>query len=144
MSDNKKLVYELTVPVRWADMDVNGHVNNVAFFTYFECARLEWFESVRPRAQRDGQGLVVAQAGCNYRRTIPYPETAKVMLYAGPPGRSSFTLNYELVSAADTAIKYADGQTVMVWVFRDSGKTHPLPDYVRKVLAPAGTADLDP
>lgn len=136
MSDNKTLVYQLTVPVRWADMDVNGHVNNVAFFTYFECARLEWFEAVRPRAQRDGHGLVVAQASCNYRRTIPYPETAKVMLYAGPPGRSSFTLYYELVSAIDAAIKYADGQTVMVWVNRDSGKTQPLPDYVRAVLPP--------
>lgn len=137
MNDNKKLVYQLTVPVRWADMDVNAHVNNVAFFTYFECARLEWFESVRSRAQRDGQGLVVAQAGCNYRRTIPYPETVTVKLYAGPPGRSSFTLYYELLSVADATIKYADGQTVMVWVDRASGKTQPLPDYVRKVLAPA-------
>ncbi|MBM3343980.1 MAG: acyl-CoA thioesterase [Betaproteobacteria bacterium] len=137
MTTPKKLVYELTVPVRWADMDVNAHVNNVAFFTYFECARLEWFESVRSRVQRDGQGLVVAQASCNYRRTIAYPETVKVLLHAGAPGRSSFTLYYELVSAADATLKYGDGQTVMVWVNRDSGKTQPLPEYVRKALAPA-------
>ena len=36
-------------------MDVNAHVNNTRFFTYFESARLAWFESVRSREQRDGQ-----------------------------------------------------------------------------------------
>lgn len=138
MTEHKKLVYQLVVPARWADMDVNAHINNVAFFTYFECARLEWFEFVRSRAQRDGQGLVVAQAHCNYRRVMPYPETAKIMLYAGAPGRSSFTLHYDLLSAADATIKYADGKTVMVWVDRASGKSLPLPDYVRDALAPAG------
>lgn len=138
MNDHKKLVYRLTLPVRWADMDVNAHVNNVCFFTYFESARLDWAESVRTRKERGGQGLVVAQASCNYHRPIPYPETLRVDLYAGAPRRASFTLYYDLLSATDTTIHYAEGQTVMVWVDRASGQSLPLPDYMRKVLAPAG------
>ena len=136
MSEARRLVYQLTLPVRWADMDVNTHVNNVRFFTYFECARLDWAESVRTRALRGGEGLVVAQASCNYIRPIPYPETVRVDLYTSPPGRTSFTMYYNLLSAGDPDIKYADGQTVMVWVHRDSGKSLPLPDYMRNVLAP--------
>src|SRR5688572_3305975 len=136
MNRQKKLVYQLELPVRWADMDVNAHVNNTRFFTYFEAVRLEWFESVRPRELRNGQGPVVAQASCNYRRTIPYPETLKVLLYASPPGRTSFTTYYELLSARDASVNYADGQAVMVWVDRTSGKSLQLPDYVRNVLAP--------
>jgi acyl-CoA thioester hydrolase len=134
MSHPKTLVYQLSLPVRWADMDVNAHVNNTRFFTYFESARLAWFESVRPRARRDGQGLVVVQAACNYRQPIPYPETVQVNLYAGVPGRSSFTTYYELFSASDASIKYADGQAVMVWVDRATGKSLPIPDYVRDAL----------
>lgn len=134
MSISKTLVYQLRMPVRWADMDVNAHVNNTRFFTYFESARLAWFESVRPRAQRNGQGLVVVQAGCNYRRPIPYPETVQVNLYAGAPGRSSFTTYYDLFSASDESIRYADGQAVMVWVDRATGKSLPIPDYVRSAL----------
>jgi acyl-CoA thioester hydrolase len=133
-SNPKTLVYQLSLPVRWADMDVNAHVNNTRFFTYFESARLAWFESVRPRARRDGQGLVVVQAGCNYRQPIPYPETVQVNLYAGTPGRSSFTTYYDLFSATDESIKYADGQAVMVWVDRATGKSQPIPDYVRSAL----------
>ncbi len=132
----KILAYQLTMPVRWADMDVNGHVNNTRFFTYFESARLAWFESVRARSERNGLGAVVAQSACNYRRSIPYPETVVVNLYAGVPGRTSFTTYYELISKANPSIKYADGQAVMVWVTRATGKSHALPDYVLAVLAP--------
>jgi acyl-CoA thioester hydrolase len=140
MSEARKLVYQMTLPVRWADMDVNGHVNNVCFFTYFESARLDWAESVRPRAQRGGHGLVVAQASCNYHRPIPYPETVHVDIYASAPGRTSFTMYYNLLSDADKRIKYADGQSVMVWVDRASGKSLPLPEYMRGVLAPGSTS----
>jgi acyl-CoA thioester hydrolase len=135
MSPSKILAFQLSLPVRWADMDVNAHVNNTRFFTYFESARLAWLESVRTQDQRDGQGLVVAQAACNFRRPIPYPETVRVNLYAGRPGRSSFTTYYDLFSAGDESIQYADGKAVMVWVDRASGKSLPIPDYVRSALA---------
>ncbi len=140
MTDARILAYQLTVPVRWADMDVNAHVNNTRFFTYFESARLAWLESIRARGERNGQGSVVAQATCNYRRPIPYPETVLVNLYAGAPGRSSYTTYYDLLSAADNSIKYGDGTAVMVWVDRTSGKSQSLPDYIRAVLAPTVSA----
>jgi acyl-CoA thioester hydrolase len=136
MTVPKILAYELTVPVRWADMDVNAHVNNVCFFTYFECARLAWLEQVRTRGARNGQGGVVKHQTCNYLRPIPYPETVLIQLYAGPPGRTSFTTYYELHSEKDPLIKYGDGNAVMVWVDRASGKPQPLPEYMRAVLAP--------
>lgn len=136
MTEQKLLAYQLSLPVRWADMDVNAHVNNTRFFTYFESARLAWFESVCPRKQRDGQGPVVAQSACNYRRSIPYPETLLINMYAGAPRRTSFTTYYDVLSEADPSIKYADGQAVMVWVDRETGKAQPLPDFVRAVLAP--------
>ena len=142
MTAKKILAYQLRLPVRWADMDVNGHVNNVQFFTYFESARLAWFESIRARSQRNGYGFVVAQATCNYRRTIPYPETVLINLYAGVPGRTSFTSHYDLLSASDASIKYAEGTAVMVWVERTTGKSQPLPEYVRRALAPAGDLAL--
>jgi acyl-CoA thioester hydrolase len=140
MTEPKILAHQLTLSVRWADMDVNGHVNNVRFFTYFECARLEWLNAVRARGERNGQGSVVAQTTCNYRLSIPYPETLLVNLYVSPPGRTSYTTYYELLSASDNSIKYGDGKAVMVWVDRTTGKSQPLPDYMRAVLAPVGVA----
>ena len=139
-NEHKILAFQLSLPVRWADMDVNAHVNNTRFFTYFESARLAWLESVRTRAERNGEGCVVAQTSCTYHQPISYPETLLVRLYAGAPGRSSFTTYYELLCEGDESVTYADGQAVMVWVDRASGKSLPIPDYLLSVLAPANTA----
>ena len=106
-----------------------------------ESARLAWLESARARDQRDGQGSVVVRAGCHYRQPIPYPETVQVNLYASVPGRSSFT-TYDLFSAGDESIKYANGRAVMVWVDRASGKSLPIADYVRGVLAAGGKSSF--
>ena len=50
------------------------------------------------------------------------------------PGRASYTTHYDLLSAADNSIKYGDGTAVMVWVDRTTGKSRPLPDYMRAVF----------
>ena len=34
----------LTIPTRWSDLDMLGHVNNTRFFTFDEDARLSYFE----------------------------------------------------------------------------------------------------
>ena len=137
MEAQKTLAHQLSLPVRWADMDVNAHVNNTRFFTYFESVRLAWFESVRARGDSNGQGAVVAQTSCTYLRAIPYPEILDIRLYAGEAGRSSFTTYYELFSDADESIRYAHGQAVMVWVDRTTGQSQPLPDYMRALLMQA-------
>ena len=36
MSEQRKFLVSVKVPVRWADLDANGHVNNAKYFTYFE------------------------------------------------------------------------------------------------------------
>jgi len=129
-------VHVARIPVRWGDMDIQRHVNNVVYFRYFEQARIEWFDDVVKRDTRAGQGIVVANAYCNFLRPIVYPETVEVVVYSGPPGRSSFTISYDLFRAGDRSIRYADGYTVAVWVDRATGRSLPLPEDVRGHLAP--------
>ena len=38
--------YWLSITVRWGDMDAIGHVNNAAYFTYCESARLGYLEQI--------------------------------------------------------------------------------------------------
>ena len=42
----------------------------------------------------------------------PYPETLDIRVYAGVPKRSSFTTYYNIFSAADASVCYADGLAV--------------------------------
>ena len=55
-------VYEC--PVRWADLDALGHVNNVVYVDYLQEARVDMFRSHRVElmGQELVEGLVVASA----------------------------------------------------------------------------------
>jgi acyl-CoA thioester hydrolase len=132
----RRLLSTFRVQVRWADLDANRHVNNVAYFTYMEQARIDWLKRVDLQTTAEGEGPVVVQTSCNYRIAIPYVEALDVHLYAGAPGRTSFPTYYEIVSAEDANLKYADGQAIMVWTNRTSGESRPVPDALRELLAP--------
>lgn len=126
------LLLECTIPVRRADLDVNGHVNNAVFFTYFEEARIIWMTQMKPLIRAEGQGLVVAKTGCTYKKPIPYPETLTVRMYGGGAGRSSFRTQFDLRGAS--LIQYAEAEAVMVWVDRTKGNSCPLPHAIRERL----------
>ena len=42
LPEDKKLTYEMVIPIRWGDMDAMGHVNNTIYFRYLEIIRIEW------------------------------------------------------------------------------------------------------
>ena len=132
---DKKLVHTTHIPVRWCDMDSFIHVNNSVFFTYFEIARIEWWRQAHPvGSSLQDAGPVLVTANCTFLKPVIYPETLLVNLYVGAGGRSSYECYYEIFSANDDSLKYAEGNTKVVWVDRKSGKSIPLPDYVRELL----------
>lgn len=134
VSGDRILLNVFQIAVRWSDMDANRHVNNAIYFTYFEQARIDWLERVGMQDTAEGQGPVMVQTGCNFTRPISYPETLEVRVYGGAPGRTSFRTSYDIVGTRETRVKYADGEAVMVWVERKSGKSCPLPDALRALL----------
>ena len=134
-STPRKLLSAYRIQVRWADLDANRHVNNVTYFTYFEQARVDWLKRIGMQTTEDGEGPVVAQTSCNYRRSIPYVDALEVRVYAGAAGRSSFTTYYEIAGVDGERVVYADAQAVMVWTDRTAGTSRPLPDAMRALLA---------
>jgi acyl-CoA thioester hydrolase len=133
--ERRKLVHVARIPVRWRDMDLNRHVNNVVYFRYLEQARIEWFDLAVDEWRDGSHGIVIANAFCCFLKPLTYPATIEVCVYVGPPGRSSFTFHYDIHPEGDRTIKYADGYTRVVWVDRRSGRSAPLPDYLRHLLA---------
>ena len=65
----------MTAQTRFQDMDINGHLNNVAFAALFENARVQLNRNVRPWADRPAnQPTMVAAVEINYLREGNYPE----------------------------------------------------------------------
>jgi acyl-CoA thioester hydrolase len=133
-TDDHHLMLTVPMPLRWGDMDAQGHVNNVQYFRYTEQARIEWFDRFAPERHREGRGPVVAQTGCRFIRSIVYPATIEVLVYCAVPGRSSFRHRYVIRDIAQPELRYAEGEAVMVWVDHATQKSTPLPDWVRANL----------
>lgn len=122
------------IDVRWADMDALAHVNHAKYFRYMEQARISWMTQLRSDIFKREDGPIVVAAQCHYMRPIFYPERLAVSCTVGDPKRSSFPMKHEITSAADRAVKFAEGEVTIVWVNYSQGKSVSLPQWLRDAI----------
>ena len=132
--EQKKLVHEMVVPIRWGDMDAMGHVNNTVYFRYFETVRIDWMHRIGGMANPDGEGLVIVNAFCNFVRQLEYPGDVLARHYVTNPGRTSFDTYITMERTDQPGLVYADGGAKLVWVKMREQKSAPLPDWLRKTV----------
>ncbi|MEH0593808.1 thioesterase family protein [Streptomyces scabiei] len=96
-------------PLRWADMDAYGHVNNVVFFRYLEEARIDFLF----RPEKDfKQGSVVARHEIDYKRQLVHRhKPVDIELWVTEIRAASFTITYEV---KDPEQVYVRASTVIV------------------------------
>ncbi|MDG9716784.1 thioesterase family protein [Streptomyces sp. DH24] len=96
-------------PLRWADMDAYGHVNNVVFLRYLEEARINFLF----RPDKDfKQGSVVARHEIDYKQQLVHRhEPVDIELWVTEIRAASFTLTYEV---KDGDRVYVRASTVIV------------------------------
>jgi acyl-CoA thioester hydrolase len=130
----KKLTLEMTIPIRWGDMDAMGHVNNTVYFRYLESIRIEWLHGVGGAPDPNGTGPVIVNAFCNFIRQLRYPGDVVARHYVANPGRSSFDTFITLERADEPGVVCAEGGATTVWVDFKAEKSVPLPDWLRRLL----------
>ena len=134
LPENKKLVHEMVVPIRWGDMDAMAHVNNTIYFRYLEIARIEWLRSIGCDLNPRGLGAVIINAFCTFQKQLEYPGDILVKMYASDIGRSSFETWGTIERVDQPGLLYATGGATTVWVDFPAQKSVPLPDWVRAKL----------
>jgi acyl-CoA thioester hydrolase len=133
MSQERKLVHVERIPIRWGDMDAMGHVNNTVYFRFMEQARISWFNELGVLAGPDGEGPVIVNASCTFKRPFVYPGMVEVRTYAGKPGGSSIPTFIEMRIEGDPAL-YAEGAAVVVWMNFPANKPIRVPERIRALL----------
>jgi acyl-CoA thioester hydrolase len=131
---NKKLVHEMCIPIRWGDMDGMHHVNNTIYFRYLEIARIDWARSIGCQPDPQGEGIVIVNAFCTFHKQLEYPGDVLVKMYVSDPGRSSFDSWGTMERPDQPGVIYASGGATTVWVDFQAQKSLPLPDWLRKHL----------
>jgi acyl-CoA thioester hydrolase len=129
-----RAVFEMSLPIRWGDMDAFGHVNNTVYFRYMEQVRISWFEHLGLARPTDGEGPVIVNASMEFLKQLQYPGDVVGLMSVGTPGRSSFDTGFVLTRADDPHTVYAQGTARCVWVDYKADKSVPMPDMLRAAI----------
>ena len=134
--EHKKLVYEMTLPIRWGDMDAMGHVNNTLYFRYLEIVRIDWLRSLSAEPNPSGHGPVIVNAFCNFYKQLEFPGDILVKMYASDPARTTFETWATVGRVDQPGVIYAAGGATTIWVDFPRQKAESLPDWLRELVTP--------
>jgi len=123
------------IATRWMDNDVYGHVNNVAYYSYFDTAVNAWLmEATRQDIRRLPAIGVVVETGCRYFSEVSFPEVLELGLALERLGNSSLVYRLGLFRQGEP-LAAAVGRFVHVYV--DAGTRRPVavPEVIRSAVA---------
>lgn len=128
--------------VRFSDVDVYGHVNNVKYFEYYQEARIAFIlsldEPLFDPSQESSMRQVVARIDVDYKRPILFrPEPYAVETWVTRIGSSSYDLACQIVDGAGADTLYSKAQVRLVAFDSDSQRSRPLSDAERSCLEAA-------
>ena len=135
LPEHKKLIYQMTIPIRWGDMDAMGHLNNTSYFRYMETCRIDWMHGAGCLPDSQGEGPVIVNAFCNFYRQLEYPGGVLVKMYASGPARTTFETWVTMERASEPGLVYAAGGATTIWVDFPKQKATTLPDWVRALVS---------
>jgi acyl-CoA thioester hydrolase len=124
------------ITTRWDDEDVYGHVNNAAYYAFFDTAVNGYLiEATGTDIRRLPAVGLVAETGCVYRRELSFPEPVEVGLSVARLGTSSIVYRLGLFQG-DSPQAAAEGRFVHVYVDQGTREVTPVPDEIRDAVQP--------
>ncbi|UVF78113.1 acyl-CoA thioesterase [Gordonia mangrovi] len=130
---------DVPVQLRWGDMDINNHINNVQFARIFEEARVRSFARWL-RHRPAGFSMLVARQEIVFTAVLEYSmEPVTVRSCVSRIGTTSFNLSLTLIDP--DGVTCAVAESTMVSVEPHTGRPTPPPDEVRTILESHLVAD---
>jgi acyl-CoA thioester hydrolase len=124
----------LTIPTRWNDNDVYGHVNNVEYLAFFDTAINHHLITSGVLDIHAGSviGLCI-ESHCTYAAPLTFPESVEAGLGVSKLGRTSVRYEIGLFTGGGPA-PAASGYFVHVFVDRETRRPVEIPRPLRAVL----------
>jgi acyl-CoA thioester hydrolase len=72
MQDN---FFEFEIKTDWSEMDLFGHINNVAYFKYVQAARVNYLElaGINTANPENKLSFAVAASSCQFKKPLYFP-----------------------------------------------------------------------
>lgn len=105
--------YTVPFDLRFNDMDGLGHVNNAAYLTLFEHARMRFFTEEAGSDSEKDFPFILAHASLDYKHPMRLGAKPQVTMWTSRVGGKSWDFDYEIKDREKTLV-YATGKTVQV------------------------------
>ena len=87
--------HQLERNLDWSELDQLGHANNARYFTWFEEARMSYFQQVGiPVTDQVGWGPILAHTECSFLAPVTWPAGLILCAKVDSIGQSSLKMTY--------------------------------------------------
>jgi acyl-CoA thioester hydrolase len=121
------------VQVTFRDLDALAHVNNAVYATYFESARIAYYQDLTGMPL-DQLNIILAEMTISYKAPAFFGEWLAIGVKVESIGTKSFVMSYSAVRAGDDAL-IATGRSVLVFYDYVLGRSVPATEAFRQVVA---------
>lgn len=136
---NEPSKFRIEERVRWGDVDAARIIFYGAYIRFFEIAETEMFRAAGLSYGKMFDDLDVwlprAHLECDFRRAAQLDDLLEVAVCVGRVGTKSLRLNFEVRRKGEPDL-VAEAHFVLVAVKRHTFESVPLPDELRRRLAP--------
>ncbi len=134
MKIDSPYTFRIELVIRWKELDALNHVNNAQYFSYFEEARIQYFNYLKldtnTNDSNKNKGPILAHVACNFLNPVLYPDTLSIGSGVTRIGRSSLDLDHDIFSYQQNKI-VATAHSVIVMLDYQTGKSIPIDDEMK-------------
>lgn len=96
-----KFTSELKLRIDWSEIDLFGHVNNLAILKYVQAARVNLLEGLglMQLQAEDKKGPILASVDCQFFKPLFYPGEVRVSSKINSVKNTSFKISHTIYNA---------------------------------------------
>lgn len=125
---------ELDLRIDWSEIDLFGHVNNVAILKYIQAARVNYLEKLglMPFSHEKDIVPILAYTGCQFRKPLFYPGHVTIRSRIDSVGNTSFRILHKMINDRDEVI--AESEDILVTYNPHKQERLAIPDDLRDII----------
>lgn len=105
----------MTIRIDWSELDLFGHVNNLAFLKYVQASRVNYWDHIGLSDYYTNyrQGPLLVSTTCNYKKSLFFPGNVTVKARFSFIKNSSFGIQHRLFNDQQELVAEAEDVIVM-------------------------------
>ena len=114
---------KITLRIDWSELDIFGHVNNVAFNKYAQAARLNYVDMIGLMEFHKTQniGFMVAETNCQFKKELLFPGNIHIQTRIDFVKNTSFAFQHTMTNDLGELVAIAR-DVLVVFDFNEKGK----------------------